>query len=405
MGPRGSRSPQTSNYPNRWDDDEILQRLIELNPIDPNPIDPSAKRSDKIIISKELHLQVDRVRLLRIAGELQTMRAGRHARESVNVVALRLSARGHPGLFDYILKVGEFSVGNAHRALRLLDFGAESLVFLGEDLRGVAVAIKIPFLDFTNLAHLDVDQLLRRRRRLAHEATMLRALPETALPAFVAEHVGRNPLFPPRMPPFLRDAEQCLVTEYVNGERIDTLARSLHQQGRGCCSLRLAAAFAATFFDLSEVIANRLGPEAVYTDIKPENALLQDSEIRIVDASSILPSSLIGDPRSLSVSALYLDPIDHRQWTAGKFVPNPAFIVRSVVRAVHSLVADAPLFVGQASPSWPPGALIDLGPALDALVTDLKIDLRHAADISHALVERLACEHGSDAICNTSGTK
>ena len=396
MDSKISGGPQIFDDPNRWLDGEALRRLLELN-----PLDARAEQRDKLIVPQELR-KVPVARLWLILGEFERMRADARAREPVDVLALRLSASGRPGLFDYILKVGAFSVGNAHRAVRLLDFGAESLVFLGEESSGAPVAIKLPFVDFTNLAHLDLDQLLRRRRRLVHEATMLRALAGTALPAFVAEHTGHNPLFPTGIPPSLRDMEQFLVIEYVKGFRVDGLARSLHQQERACCALRLASQFAATFFDLSEAIAAQIGPEAAYTDIKPENALLQDSEIRIVDASSIVSSSKAAEPHSFSVSELYLNPIDYRQWVAGELVPNPCFIVRSVVRAVHSLVANAPLFVAEASPPWPAGALVDLGPTLDALAADLKIEIRRAADASHALLERSACEHGSGPICNTS---
>lgn len=388
-----SNSAQTSTDPNRWLDEEILRRLIELNPIDARAI-----QFDKIYVPEEIRGKVPLDRLTLILAEFRKLRANAGDHGLVNVLALRLSASGYPDLFDYIVRAGEFSVGNAYRMVRLLDFGAESLVCLGEDIRGAPVAIKTPFLDFTNLAHLDVDQLLRRRQRLVHEAKMLRALTGTALPSFIAAQVTRNPLFPPRIPPFLRDSEQFLIIEYVNGARVDALARFLLQQKRACCALRLAAEFTATFFNLSEVIAARIGSDAAYTDIKPENALLQDSGMRIVDASSIV-TNIKTEPRSFSVSEVYLDPIDHRHWTGGSLVPTPAFIVRSVVRAAHALVDNTPLFVAQASPTWPPNALIDFGPTMDDLAADSKIDLRRATDTSNALLSRLACEHGTGPVC------
>jgi serine/threonine protein kinase len=388
-----SNDTQNAADPNRWLDDEILRRLIKHN-----PIDARAQQFDKIYVPKEIRGKVSPDRLALILDELRKMRANAGARGSVNLLALRLSASGRPDLFDYILKVGEISVGSAYRAVRLLDFGAESLVFLGEDIRGAPVAIKVPFLDFTNLARLDVDQLLRRRRRLAHEANMLRTLTGTVLPAFIAEQITQNPLFPPRIPPFLRDSEQFLIIEYVNGARVDALARFLLQQKRGCCALRLAAEFATTFFNLSEIITERIGPDAAYTDIKPENALLQDSGMRIVDASSIV-INITTEPRSFSVSEVYLDPIDHQHWTAENLVPTPAFIVRSVVRAAHALVANTPLFVAQASPSWPPVALDDFGPTMDGMAADSKIDLRRATDTSNALLNRLVCGHGTGRVC------
>jgi hypothetical protein len=388
-----SDDTQTTVDPNRWLDEEILTRLIKLN-----PVKAEGEESDRIVVPVDISGSVPFGRLMLIVGELKRMRARAGARAPVNVLALRLSASGSPDLFDYILRAGEFPVGDSYCAVRLLDFGAESLVFFGEDKGGAPVAIKVPFLDFTNLASLDVEQLQRRRRRLAHEAEMLRALDGTAFPAFIAEQVARNPLFPPRIPPFLRDSEQFLIIEYVNGMGVDVLARLLLRQGRECCTLRLAAEFAATFFNLSEAIAAHIGPDAAYTDIKPENALLQDSGMRIVDASSIV-TGVATAPGHLAVSEVYLDPIDQEHWSAGNLVPTHAFIVRSVVRAAHALVANTPLFVAQPSPPWPPSALGDFGPTMDGLAADAKIDLRRAADTSNALLNRLGCEHGTGRIC------
>jgi hypothetical protein len=384
---------QAATDPNRWLDDEILRQLIKLN-----PVRSGDKQSDRIFVPKEIRGRVPFDRLMLIVNELKKLKVNADARGAANILALRLSASGRPDLFDYIHKAGEFPLGEAYRAIRLHDFGAESLVFFGEDTSGTPVAIKAPFLDFTNLARLDVDQLLRRRHRLAHEADMLRALNGTAFPSFIAEQVTQNPLFPPRIPPFLRDSEQFLIVEYVEGIRADTLARFLLQQKRECCALRLASEFAMTFFNLSETIAERIGVDAAYTDIKPENVLLQDSGMRIVDASSIV-TNIATEPRLFSVSEAYLNPIDHQHWAAGCLVPTPAFIVRSVVRAAHALVATTPLFVAQASPSWPPCALADFGPTMDGMAADSQIDLRSAADISNALLNRLACEHGTSRLC------
>jgi len=389
VNPAGPNNPQNKDDPHRWLDAEILRRLIELN-----PISSESKDRDKIYVPEEISRQISVGRLGLLLTEFERIRSRAGSPEKVDVLNLRLSARGYPGLFDYILKAGAFSVGNSHRAVRLLDFGAESLVFFGENRAGVPVAIKIPFLDFTNLGHLAVDQLLRRRRRLVHEGNMLRALEGTAFPRFIASHVGHNFFFPSRIPSFLSDSEQFLVIEYVKGLRVDALARLLHKHNRGCCVLHLAVKFAATFFDLSEEIAVRIGPKSVYTDIKPENALVQETEIRIVDASSIIPGDLT-EPSSFSVSEAYLDPIDHQKWKIGKLVPQPAYVVRSVVRIVRALVANTTLFVGQPSPAWPSDVPVDPASTLNSLATDLKIDLRRAAEVSHALLERLTCQHGA----------
>jgi hypothetical protein len=153
-----------------------------------------------------------------------------------------------------------------------------------------------------------------------------------------------------------------------------------------------------TFFNLSETITARVGAAAAYTDIKPENALLQDSGMRIVDASSIVTNPTT-EPRSFSVSEVYLDPIDHQRWAAGTLNPTSSYIARSVIRAVHALVANTPLFIAQASPSWPPIALVDFGPTMDNIAANSNIDLCRASDTCSALLNRLACKHGTGRIC------
>src|SRR5947209_5075722 len=131
---------QTVVDPNRWQDEEILQQLIKLN-----PVREGAAQSDRIFVPDEISGRVPFGRLMLIISELKKMRARTDAWGPVSALALRLSASGSPNLFDYIHRAGAFPVGDAYRAVRLHDFGAESLVFFGEDRSGSPVAIKAPF--------------------------------------------------------------------------------------------------------------------------------------------------------------------------------------------------------------------------------------------------------------------
>jgi hypothetical protein len=383
-------NPEPTNDPDAWRDDELLRLLIERY-----PVGSKVEQLDKIVLPEAIKRQIPSARLWRIVNEFQQLRATASATGAVDVLALRLAASGRPVLLNYIRSIGEFPLTSAHRVTHLIDFGAESLVFAGQNNNGNRVAIKIPFLDFTNLAKLDVEQLLRRRRRLVHEGRMLRAMSDTFFPAFISEYITRNPFFPSRIPPFLRDSEQFLVLEYLNGIRVDAVARILHEQKRECCVLRLTAKFAATFFQLSMEIPKRIELKATYTDIKPENALLQDSELRIVDASSIVFPSMDDEERSFCVSEAYLDPIDHFQWRNGSLALTPALTIRSVVRCAHRLAANMPLLQGQANPPWPMSALSALGPTLDALSSTHDADLGRCADVCQELLHRLTCNHGS----------
>jgi hypothetical protein len=370
-----------------WSDEAILKRLADLNP------PPTNDSFDKIFIPEEIGAWVPHDRLAGIIGELERIRGRAVPATTADVLALRMAAQGRPRLFEYLKKAMPFTASERCSIIRLLDFGAESLVLLGEDTgTGSSIAVKVPFVDFTSLAQLDVQQLLRRRERLAREAETLQALAGTVLPKLVDQWIGHNPLFPSGIPSFVRDQERFLIMEYIPGVRLDVYARSLHQQDRACCALRLAVDFAVAFFDFSAAITTRLGVGMAYTDVKPENVLVDGGTLRVVDASSIAPSG--GEGRALPVSELYLDPVDHEMWTRGQLVADPAFIVRSVIRAVHSLVSNTTLFVAEAPPPWPPNALADLAPTLDALVADPEIDLARAAAASYALLQRLECKHG-----------
>lgn len=376
--------------PDHWSDDEILQRIREAN-----PLGKRATNVDKIIVPDEIYANVPIARLWPIINKFQKIWIKARINSAADGLALRLAARGYPKLFDYIRQTGQFPVGDEHHTVRLLDFGTESLVFLGKDSEGSSVAIKVAFVDFTDLAHLDLEQLSRRRNRLNHESQMLNVLADTVLPAFISKQVANNPLFPQRMPLFLRESEQFLIMEYVEGIRADEFTRGLLREERSCCTLRLATEFAVTFFELSQTITSRIGPAAAYTDIKPENVIIQASRMRVVDASSIVED--INVARVFSVSEGYLDPIDHQRWMVGKLVPDNEFVLRSVVRVMHALVSNEALFVGK-SPSWPSGTLKDFVATFDGLIADSRNDIRFASDICRGLLSRLQCEHGTGVV-------
>ncbi|WP_420941216.1 hypothetical protein [Archangium gephyra] len=333
--------------------------------------------------------------LAQILREVERQRwDGERSQEIPELLALRMAASGRHALLDHVRRIGSFELGKHYRVLRLFDFGAESLVFLGENRdSGETVIVKVPFVDYTDLAHLDVGQLLRRRHRLVHEAELLRVLESTALPSFVGEYTGCNPMFPAGLPPFLRTQEQFLVMEYIQGTRLDALARELHQQERGCCTMRLAVQFSVVFLRLAAEIGRRLGPMAAYTDIKPENALIQGTDIRIVDAASIAREPAPGVP--LAVSELYLEPVDLVHSREGTLVPDTAFTLRSLSRCMRLLVSNAPMFVGQAAPDWPPFAAWTLGPSIDSLLARSRVTSEEAATALQEALEQLQCAHGN----------
>jgi hypothetical protein len=370
----------------KWIDAALLAEIVRLN-----PHNPGAEPRDKVLIPEHLLRRTTREQLAAVLAEVNRLRPSTGAAEPASVLAVRMGAGGHPGLLDHIQRAGPFMVGGTHRVVHLLDFGAQSLVFLGEDMNRSPVAIKVPFVDYTDLARLDVDRLQRRRQGLLHEAEMLRTFAGTAFPRFIAEHIGQNPLFPPGLPSFLRDNERFLVLERIEGQRVDTYGRVLHRQGRPCCARRLAAQFGVAFLDLAATIIERLGANAAYTDVKPENALLHKSTVRVVDASSIAYDS--PSRGGIAVSELYLDPLDRKRWVRGELLPDAGFTIRCVARCMRVLCSNAPLFVGEQSPPWS-GPEDGLGATVDGLVAYDTPDLRAAADTLRLALSQLQCVHG-----------
>ncbi|HEY4641690.1 MAG TPA: hypothetical protein VII75_10125 [Thermoanaerobaculia bacterium] len=371
-----------NQHARKWLDDELLDELRRINPFVGEP-------GERLVLPDALSQEVSPDQLARVLARLRKQASGASTQP---LLALRLSARKRPHLFSYLQRMGRFAV-ESYRTIRLLDFGSESLIFLSEDISGNLVAIKLPFIDFTDLARIDVQQVRRRRNRLAREAETLARLDRTALPRLIASWQGINPLFPSALPPFLREQERFLALEYLPGARVDACASALRRIGRSCCVTRLAVAFVEAFVDLSLDIQARLGAGVLYTDIKPENGIVQPGGIRIVDASSIV--EINAATRNLPISELYLHPVDHREWLAGRLLPSSGFILRTAVRAARSLVDAGTLFVGEDLPSWPQTVRGDVVDIFDSLASIDDSSLEEASAILGDLMERASCDHGS----------
>jgi hypothetical protein len=335
----------------------------------------------------------DEQRMLLLA-ELQRIGAAPFAASAGRIQAephaLRLVSRGFPELLARIRKLEPFQLGVRYTGLRLIDFGGESFVFRGRDeSTGHDVVVKMSFVDFSGAARVDVEQLRRRRRRLRKEAAVLARMRGTVLPDLVDELQDQNPFFPRSFPPFLRAEEVFVVMEYIAGTRFDLHVRHLHRDGRGCCARGRTLELAIAFLDLQREIADRLGAASIYTDIKPENALVGE-RIRIVDASSV---HLADEDGPAHVSELYLDPADHRAWAAGALRLDDGYVLRSVARCVRMLATNAPAVIGAALPPWP-----DATPAaFRASIDDLPgaVTLARATTALQTLLPELACSHRS----------
>lgn len=376
----------------RWLTPEIVAELMTMRP----PSDTDAV-TDRLYLPEKIFSQIPPSELRRLLKEVSQLRGNTNQQSAPDWLTLRMIASGRQALLEHIRKTGAFDLGEQYRALRLIDFGAESLIFLGESrIAKEKIAIKLPFVDYTDLAHLDVEQLLRRRQRLRHEAELLHKLRGSVLPAFVREYVGPNPMFPIGLPPFLRTEEQFLIMELIHGTRVDLVVRGFHKQERACCTPRLAVQFAIAFLSLAYDIERSMGPKAVYTDIKPENALVQGTIVRIVDAASIARTAVLG--ARFVTSELYLDPVDLARFRTGTLVPDIFFTLRSLARCMRLLVSNLPMFVGQPAPEWPPHLVQSLGSVIDALLARPSIAFAEAISDFMAVLGKLQCTHGSGAV-------
>ena len=375
----------------KWLDSELLEEIRRLNPCHEGSV-----LKEKTIIPEHLIRQITKRQLEMVPVELNRLSSRDDITQPAGLLALRMAARGYGKLFDHIKHVGTFSIGEKYKILNLLDFGSQSLLFSGEDFNQSSIAIKLPFVDYTNLAYLDVDQLKRRRERLVHEAEILKICRGTAFPEFITEQLGPNPFFPLGFPSFLRDNERFLIVEKIDGIRVDSYARTLHCENRLCCARRLAVQFGIAFLAHAAEIVKRIGPYAIYTDIKPENALIKASTIRIVDASSIMTDH--GNESSMAITKLYLDPLDYERQTRGELLPDSAFTIRSVARCMRMLVTNEPLLVGKCSSPWSDDSEGDLGRIVEELLAVESPDLSASVDILRKLLCQLACPHGKGAL-------
>jgi hypothetical protein len=346
------------------------------------------------ILSSDLLADVDSAMRLTIAEILPTLVSETSAASGeisrIDALALRMSARGHSGLLTYIRKIGFFDLSKRIRELEVSDFGSECLLFLARDTdhSGRRVAIKVPFVDYSQPLSIDTDQLSRRRRRFLHEAAVLRKMNGTALPELVDAVIKDNPLFPRGIPPSVRGHEVFVVMQFVRGTRVDLQARQYHRDGRPCCATHLALQFGTAFLLLQQEIAARLGTAWYYTDIKPENAIASDV-VRVVDAASIYSPEDETPPRR---SDLYLSPEDLRRSRSTGLVPDDGYVCRSVARGVQILACNSSAVVGDALPPWAGHVSKEVCDAIDhANASPLRVD--EFLRTLRALLPRVDCGH------------
>ncbi|MBU0551649.1 hypothetical protein KKF91_02625 [Myxococcota bacterium] len=254
---------------------------------------------------------------------------------------LRLTAQGLAPLASWIFGRLPEAWGPYLRP-RLLDFGAESLVFEAHDPRRAArVVIKLPFIDYTLGAALDLAALQRRRAALAWEIEVLERL-GAPFPALVDTLTLDNPLLPRSLPPSLR-RERVAVMAHLEGIALAVEARREAQLNAWPDLEALLARFVRASLALAARIEALFGPQALYADLKLENATLCDGEIRFFDASSVVD---LASDAPLKVSPLYLDPVDYGAEVSRPTAAGP-FFRRGLRRCVAVILAGGNALPGQ----------------------------------------------------------
>jgi serine/threonine protein kinase len=356
-------------------------------------------RIDKITLSSEEVLAIERLSLKERLSLLEKLHPTRvkwapaQPQMQLEGINLRMVAEGWARLHLHLQKNTPFDLNEQFRDLALFDYGSESLVLLAKDNKSnKQVVIKVAFCDYTDISGFDLEKLQRRRERLVKEANILTIMKGTALPIFLDLVKSTNPLFPKSFPDFIRSTEVFLLMEPIFGVRVDIQARRFHKLNRVCCAQKLAVDFAIASLALQLEIFKRLG-KSIYTDIKPENALLVDDLIRIVDGSSIM----LAEDEGVSypkVSPLYLEPRDVHSYFDGTLRPDEGYVFRGIARCAQILACNSPAIVGAQLPAWASFILPEIKSAFDMLATchsaSLTDSIGHLTNVKHYLI----CNHG-----------
>ena len=261
----------------------------------------------------------------------------------IKLAALEMSA-----LLDPLLAMQGLQLGGKYELCYPYDVGGQGILFMARPL-GVEdcnVLAKMPMLEYHRPpAYITSKAIAIARQRIEHEAAILCRFQNTILPTYYDVVYGTNPLHAPEWGPDITEHEVYLIMEFIHGRGLEQAVGEMHHATD--CNYRqlerIALLVAESILDLCEILCeDETG--FLYSDIRPANVLLTDSEhpVRMIDAGSIIPMKPTEDAGlDIPFSESYV-PVDvYESYQLGRLVwPDRRFAVCTLGRTLYQVATN-----------------------------------------------------------------
>ncbi|HET6454184.1 MAG TPA: hypothetical protein VFI02_07255 [Armatimonadota bacterium] len=261
-------------------------------------------------------------------------------------VKRKLAAHHLQGLFEKLMPIIGTTLNGRWDILGLCDVGGQGLIWAaGDNTDGGKLAIvKMAFLPFHQQVSFGLTEIEAARRRIEHEATILRSFSGTILPQLYGLVYASNPLHLPQRGENVVANEPFIVMEFMQGETLDRRSRALYHHasplyGRLEALALLAACELLSFFQSMF----RNGEGYLYADLRPNNILVSEDTnhpIRLLDAGSVV--SAHPQPGRIPPHSLAFLPPDHyADFSKGRHRwPTPSSVIYALGKTLHQVLTN-----------------------------------------------------------------
>ncbi len=213
-------------------------------------------------------------------------------------IARRLESRGQMKLFDQLLKLRGFVLGEGYSLGRLFAVGGEGALFevFSEVDPSLPLVGKIPAVAWHSPINLTSRVLRLSRAIIDHEASLLETAGSPFLPRFEELLEFENPLLEAARGGLFAELEPCLVMERLRGQDLDVWVCRVHRGGH-ISRETLRASLDRISIWLLHALVDLEGRGFLYADLRPGNLRVvgrPDRRIRLLDAGSCVQQGASG---------------------------------------------------------------------------------------------------------------
>jgi len=262
------------------------------------------------------------------------------------LIHLRLTAAGLGGLDEMLGELEGLRLGDRFVLRSLYAVGGQSILYVTDDLwqPDQPVLTRLALLRYHRPAYITDAGIRRVRQRIEREARLLQEFDSTPLPRFCGLFYAHNPLHAPERGPEITDAEPYLVIELIRGvtvlESVKVYQSAIPFQRKNALG-SLALGTAHSVVHLCRALYSH---GYLYTDLNPRNLVLALAAsawpVRVVDAGSIIPSSLTPDT-DIPFSWAYIPPEYYEAYNAGrKLWPTERFVMYTLGKTLWQVLTN-----------------------------------------------------------------